>query len=240
MSLAWFWSKVFLNLVLQQNLGRWYFELLVRCSATISKRSGSCWFSDNIKLHWKSFWCNLGSYCCCHTTYKQKTKNRAPPSWWTTLRVLHSLYSWHYCLSITWKWYITRHYTYFYIFSTVVGKVSSFGWTILCHWRGLRLQLDSPSLEGDGVTCWCCLSSCSGSSDRKQGNVCARGIKVIDRPVPVERRGQRVNGAHLGCVYLFNLTGPLVITICLLFLIFSRHNCCLATVHADSFTKRLM
>lgn len=125
----------------------------------------------------------------------------------TTLHVMHSFYSWHCCF--TGKWYITRHYTYFYIFSTVVGKLSSFDGAILCHWRGLRLQLDSLPLEGDGATSWCWLSSCSGSSDRKLGNVCARGIKVIDRPVPVERREQRVNGACVERVYLF-----LVITIC--------------------------
>lgn len=95
------------------------------------------------------------------------------------------------------------HYTYFYILSTIVGKVSGFDGATLCHWSGLRLQPDSQPLEGDGASSCCWLSSGSVSSDRKLGNVCARGMKVIVRPLPVgggERRG--ISGAH------FSLSTP--------------------------------
>lgn len=80
------------------------------------------------------------------------------------------------------------HYTYFYILSTIVGKVSGFDGATPCHWSGLRLQLDSQPLEGDGASSCCWLSSGSVSSDRKLGNVCARGMKVIVRPLPVGKK----------------------------------------------------
>lgn len=99
--------------------------------------------------------------------------------------------------------YYTCHYTYFYILSTVVGKVSSFGGAIVCHWWGLRLQLDSQPLEGDGASSWCWLSSRSGSSDRKLGNVCARGMKVIVRPLPAgKKKKQRRSIEHFFYVSL--------------------------------------
>lgn len=93
--------------------------------------------------------------------------------------------------------YYMCHYTYFYILSTIVGKVSGFDGAKPCHWSGLRLQLDSQPLEGDGASSCCWLSSGSVSSDRKLGNVCARGMKVIVRPLPVGKKRREISGAHL-------------------------------------------
>lgn len=57
----------------------------------------------------------------------------------------------------------------------------------LCHLSGLRLQLSSQPLEGSVASSCCSLASCSASCDRKLGNVCARGMKVIVRPLPVRK-----------------------------------------------------
>lgn len=130
------------------------------------------------------FWCNLWSYFCCHTSYK---KGYNPPLDPFHVPLQFTLLSVKYNQEII---YYTCRYTYFYILSTVVGKVSSVAWAVPCHWRGLRLQLDSQPLEGDGASSWCWLSPCSGSSDRKLGKVCARGMNVIARPVP----GGKKNG----------------------------------------------
>lgn len=58
----------------------------------------------------------------------------------------------------------------------------------LCHWRGLSLQLSSQPLEGGVASSWRSPSSCSGSRDRKLGNVCARGMNVMVRPLPARKR----------------------------------------------------
>lgn len=151
-------------------------------------KRGSCW----LKTRFKGFLVQyLTLLLLSHNIQK---KGHHPFA--GDLFMYHSPYSWHYCFSITKKWYITRHYTYFYILYSG-GKSVQFWWSNSCHWRGLRLQLDSQPLEGDGASSWCWLSSCSCSSDRKLGNVCARGIKVIVMLVPVggggggEGRGER-------------------------------------------------
>lgn len=155
------------------------FVPLTSCKVLCSDlKRWSCWLqqhNDNIKhIKTLTFWCNLWNYCCCYKTHK-KVLFQGPFHVPLALQ-LTLLFKYHQEII-----YYTCHYTYFYILSTVVGKVSSFGGAILCHWRGLRLQLDSQPLEGDGASSWCWLSSCS--SDRKLGNVCARGIKVIVSPL---------------------------------------------------------
>lgn len=85
--------------------------------------------------------------------------------------------------------------------------MSCFGGATLCHWSGLRLQLASQPLEGDGASSCGWLSSRSGSSDRKLGNVCARGMKVIVRPLPVGKK----SGESMEYFFLsVSLTGPYI------------------------------
>lgn len=155
---------------------------------TLKIKWGSCWLDGNVKHFKATLKGFFGAIFEATTAVTQRTKKTS--FFRTTLHVPLALQ-----LTLLLKYhqemiYYTCHYTYFYILSTVVGKVSSFGRAALCHWRGLRLQLDSQPLEGDGASSWRCLSPCSASSDRKLGNVCARGIKVIVRPDPVERRSK--------------------------------------------------
>lgn len=120
----------------------------------------------------------------------------------------HSLNSRHFCSLGNYILHISL-----YIISTSFlqswVEVSRFGGAAPCHWSGLMLQLDSQPLEGDGVSSCCWRSSRSVSSDRKLGNVCARGMKVIVRPLPVggEKAENWYNTFWTGLSV--SLTGPL-------------------------------